>query len=410
MRYQSEQLGQILARSICVMLLISMLFVIESGPTHAQDGDGTAVAAEETNSEEPADASADQPEETEIELTEEPNEESTEPIDDTGDEAEVDPVVDEVATEIPPVPSPALAFDPLAAPECIPLSGDSAEPVMAGGTLEYICTYALSLDGTYVDPVSIMLDWSVAVSVGGDWGVQLLDPTGDPSAWTDAGQGSAALGLRTAYSYDTSVGALESLQDIVTIQFGLLLQRPVCTTDPVTLEVDVTGNASIPSSDQATVTSSTAQPLVARIDPVLADSDTSLPTVSIVGVDIDPVSFSLTDTQTHGTLTIQVDNPILQCRPANVLVAIQASTGSEIADAAYLTAVGSLDASGVAAAVPDTSGEGSSLDTPLVVSALPSGTEAGSYQQTIDFELTIPGATGAGLYQLNASAVVEPAE
>jgi hypothetical protein len=81
-----------------------------------------------------------------------------------------------------------------------------------------------------------------------------------------------------------------------------------------------------------------------------------------------------------------------------------------IPNAAYLSAVGAVDASALAGVVSDASGEGGSLDALVVVSSVQTGAATGNYQQTIEFDLNIPGATGAGLYQLDASAVVEPAE
>ena len=161
---------------------------------------------------------------------------------------------------------------------------------------------------------------------------------------------------------------------------------------------------------EATVTTTTQQPLVASIAPDLAPLDTTLPVVSIAGVSVDPVTFSLEPTQAHGRLTIQVDNSVPQCRQSNVLVSLQPSGDAEIDQQTTLSAVGALDASTIDAAVADSSGEGGSLGDFVIVSTVPGGAEAGSYQQTIEFELTIPGAAGAGAYQLVASVMVEPAE
>ena len=333
-----------------------------------------------------------------------------EPIEETGYGTDALPeeeaATPDPETEAPPSPAPTLAYDTSTLPSCLPVSSDT---IAAGSELEYACTYTISLDGANVDPATIAVDWSVSASVGGDWSVQLLDPTGDPAAWTEPGLASAELGFQTAYSYDFSVGPVQALQDVATNQFGMRIFRPECSSDPVRVELDVAGVASMPGDGAAMVTTNTAQPLTATIDPVLAPLDMTLPTVSIVDVSVDPVAFSLTDSKTHGALTIRVDNPMLQCQPSNVSVSLLASAGSAIEHGALVSSVGSLDESSIAAAQPDGSGQGSNLDTFVVVSTVPDRAEAGSYLQTIDFELMVPGAIAVGTYRLDASAVVEPA-
>lgn len=410
---QLSQLSRILVRAFLVALLIAAPIEIGRAPVRAQDagelatpaGDSTESAVDVSTD---SDSTTDAPPETELDSSEgtstdesdqgaSADESTTSPSDEASPESGADNSV---------TPSPSLTYEPTAPPSCLPVSGDVAEPIAAGGTLDYDCTSSLSLAGAWLDPATIALDWSISIWADSGWTAQLSADAG--VTWTDPEAASATLDLPLAYGGDGS-GVVESWQDMATVQFGLRVHRPACSTDPGAIDLQVTGSAALPGDD-ATITTTTQQPLGASLAPDLTPLDTTLPVVSIAGVSIDPVAFSLEATQTHGRLTIQVDNPVPQCRQSNVLVSLQPSGDAEIDQQTTLSAVGALDASTIAAAVADPSGEGGSLSDFVIVSSVPVGAEAGSYQQTIDFELTIPAAAGAGAYQLAASVMVDPAE
>lgn len=366
-----------------------------------------------------------------VEPTDEPvTEETPVPTEviDTGDE-QTPPSEEPVPTDTPeptedqteatppptvPVELPSSLTYSIAAPiACAPVSGIADEPISAGGTLDYDCTFPVDLHGKNLSPDQIAVAWTVSASSESTWSVQLAAPAVSGGNWSDPGQHLAQIGSDHANLDVLSVtpapadGQDALVDGRLTIAFQLRLERPQCTSDPVAFQVSAGATASTPGAPQATVVLDGAQPDPLTVTPSLAPLVVAAPVVSIESVTIDPVAFSLDDRTTSGVLTIHVENSTMQCSASDVAISVQAFVGTDISNSTGIVSVGALtgvpDGNYVALA-PDA---GTSLNAYVVVSTIEAGATPGSYTQTISFEVAVPGQISAGTFDVRASATVE---
>lgn len=409
------------ARVLGVIILILVSALSMAAPISAQDGvdDESPVAetapaqGETTDLGQATDIQAEETVVTEEPLTETPiDEPPAEPVDPVPTEnpeltveAEQSSEPEPTATEIPV--QAVLNYAGAESPSCVERNGNDA--IVAGGELIYDCTYTVALAGQHLDPSAIVLDWSIDAVASGDFNVQLLIPSNDADHWTEGGQSEVEREWQSTFAV-AGQGVVSTLDDSATLEFSLAIARPACSELPGSLELAVGGMASMPTNPETYVSDATSSRSSIILQPELLPLDDSLPTVSIQAVSIAPVEFSLSPSETTGSLTIEVDNPTLQCKASKITVSVQASAGGSAIESALLSWVGPLDESTIAAAAPVTDSEGHTLDRFIVISSVPAYAEPGSYQQTISFDLTVPAAVGAGTYQVAVSAVVDSAE
>lgn len=189
-------------------------------------------------------------------------------------------------------PTPILAYSPSATPACTTVD-DVPNEIAHGDFLDYICTYAVMLDGEHVSADAVQLDWSIQAAVEGGWSVQLLPP-GENAQWT---AGSSATAAFTSTS-DLAIASNQPgrLQTSEQITFHLRVHRVACGTvvQPVSLAASVT--ALLPGFEAATIEQTAAGTGSVIIEPALIDIPT--PTVEFTG----PLDF--------GEIQLASDGPV----------------------------------------------------------------------------------------------------
>ena len=398
------------------ILVVALLIFSSSGvlfpmQSYAQD-DGSSESTPTIDVDVPDAPVVD---ETSGEATVEP-----EPTDDTGTgEADAEPTlepspVDEATAEPTATPQALLTYSQIVNATCVPASGLVDDVIEAGASLDYTCSFATDLHAENVPLDGIDLSWSVSTSIDDGWQVQLATDSIDSGAWSEPGHNRAEIATQAIDRSTLTDSAAEddpavnTVTGSVALPFNLRLTRPACATDAPTLTLTLSSTATVPGNDQAIVTQEGDPLPPIELHPQLAPITYIAPTVSIVDFAITPVEFSLSDQTTQGTLTIHVENSVLQCQDSVVSVSVQAFTGTDVQDIVSLQSAGELIDAPLDGYLSIPPGEDSSLVSLANVSVVQAGAAAGSYTQTIGFELAIPGQLGAGAFDAQASVVVEP--
>ena len=397
------------------LLVVSSLGVVTPFPASAQDdssGDATPAIEVEVPDEPLVDETDDGSGE---EATVEPQ-----PTDDTGAGVpETEPTlapdpVEEPTAEPTAIPHALLSYSQNANVVCVPASGIVDDVIEAGGWLDYGCSFATELHAENVPLDGIDLSWSVTASTDDGWQVQLATDSIDSGAWSESGHNRAEIGAnaydRTAL-VESAAGddpSINTVSGMVTLPFNLRLSRPACASVAPIVTLSLSSVVSVPGNDEAIVTQEGDPIPPIELYPQLAPITSIAPTVSIVDFAIAPVEFSLSDQTTQGTLTIHVENSVMQCQDSIVSVSVQAFTGTDVRDIVTLQSTGDLTDAPPDGYIAVPLGEASSLVSLVSVSVVQAGAAAGSYTQTIGFELAIPGQLSAGEFGAQASAVVEP--
>jgi hypothetical protein len=320
-----------------------------------------------------------------------------------------------VAAEIATASPAELEYRPSRHPRCVPAPAQDSESIDAGATFDYQCEYSADVIGAGVAPADIALNWSVAAAVAEPWEIQVRrapdDDDHDAPTWSEAGRATFDRSFQTGIEQDPSHDVADALDETARFVFDLRLRRPPCAvvSEPIVLSTSVGVSATADPDLVISRNPVEVEPLT--LVPELTPLIESPPTVSIVAYEIAPTTFSLTDQVTQGSLTIQIENPAMQCRSWAVSVQAEAFVGDPLPGSIELAAVGDPSGSGSGAAyVVQPSAGVRSVDEPVVISVVPAGAEPGISTQTVQLSLSIPGQIGVGVYTSRATAAVTPLE
>lgn len=311
-----------------------------------------------------------------------------------------------------PIPTPTLTYAPADHPVCTPVD-DLPEVIASGGSLDYLCTSSVVLTGDHLSPLAISLNWTVMATISADWSVQLLPPVDDPTSepeWTAANRDVAEFEHQASVTDPSVADAADSFTTEQSLTFRLRVYREACQTSAPTVALDVRVAPTTQLVNAPQIERQGDQPEPYALTPSLEPITDAAPIVSIRDFMIAPIVFSLDDQVASGTVTLQVENVIHQCRDWSVAVTVQTSIGEAGSGHAIATVIGEPADAPLGIDVAPVFDSAQDLTSPVVVSVVHAGTEPGAYTQTIAFDLTIPGQTGVGLYRAHASAVVEPSE
>jgi hypothetical protein len=341
------------------------------------------------SSDAPSGADAEQPDSSPVdepsaEVTEAPADGAPELDDANLPSAEPDGEDPDSALETP-VPSPLLRYLPAERVSCTPVDGD-ALPVV--DTIDYLCTLDIDLHAEGVAESEIAIVWSVDAEIDAGWSVELRTQSGDE--WSQPGQASAH--LESVDRVGDAAEPADVSDERRTLAAVARAHRPACATDRPTLIVTFAATVGAPERPDAAISADGDQPAPLEVHPEPADLAIVPPAAAITDFSVAPVSFSLNDQVTTGTLALTIDNPAYQCHAWSIAVAL---------DAPGVVAITEVTVEGVAAPVPDW--------LEAIVGDVPKGAEAGSATLTISFEFTIPGGMATGSYNVAASASILPA-
>lgn len=154
--------------------------------------------------------------------------------------APVDPNQPAPETVDPPAaPVPSLRYAVAVQPSCS-LAPDQPAAIASGGTIEYVCSDSVYLNGADLVAASVDVAWSVYASVPGGWAVQMLPPVNDPAVeapvWTAEGASEAAFEFRQVAPLGASQDRI-TVDASITIEFRVRLMRAVCGMASQTLSV-----------------------------------------------------------------------------------------------------------------------------------------------------------------------------
>lgn len=394
---------------IASLFLLVVWLILTPAIVSAQEGDDPASTPEVIveNPDTPPDAGP----------TDEPTAES--PPDDTAPPPSNNPGADATPpgeSEAPPS-TPELSYASNAPMECLPVSGNPADAISAGGTLDYDCSFEIALHGRNVDPGALVIDWTVSAATESSWTLQLAQaPVVDDSAWSPVGEHQAQLQAQQPGAPDLAPVAADdgsqetTLDGNVTLHFQMRLARPQCAGDPVEVELDRTVAVSLAGNDLATITQDGAMPEPLQFRPLQAEIVPADPVVSIAAMSIDPVAFSLSERTTQGAITLQVDTAAVACQNFVVSLAVQAFSDTNATSTTTLQTVTAAD-DATQQAIPALDVDaGLPLNELSPIAVMQTGAAAGSYTLTIVFSVAVPGQLGAGAFDVRASALVAPAE
>jgi hypothetical protein len=239
----------------------------------------------------------------------------------------------ETATATPsPTPQPpALVAKAAVNPVCTPVEGQPAT-VASGASADYACTYQVALVGDRLAPSWIAIGWTLAAKISGGWSVQLLSSV--PKAeWSSAGAPTATLQQTTGAAPEASVDVQDGYTSVATWAFRVRMTRAACNVQPAELTLDLTGVATLPGHDDATVESSserTDRDPRFKISPALASIPE--PVLNFAG----PLSFGTVGVTAEGpaspvvtgSVDLTVSNLDLACGSWTVGLQAQALSGS----------------------------------------------------------------------------------
>jgi hypothetical protein len=321
------------------------------------------------------------------------------------------PTIEPTATSTPtPTPEVSLTYALASAPECT-LAPDQAAAVASGGAIDYACTSTLALNGTQVIPANVAVTWSASATIGGGWSVQVLPPQNDPQdvvEWTPAGATEARFDFVQRNPAGTAAEPGD-LATTTTIGYRLRVQRPTCSTEAQTFQLQ--HDVAVQSPDAPAEAEPTAPRDPLRITPDLQAIPE--PAVAFDGaLDFGEVSLSasgLPESTRGGSLGVVVSNLNQTCGEWTVRV-----SASALADQAGVPLPGSslVVVSINGEAVPDggcdlangcdlatLTGNPDALETQTIALGvelrMPEAATAGAFQTTLDAVLTSAGTTQA---------------
>jgi len=171
----------------------------------------------------------------------------------------------EPTVEPTPIRAPELAWRLATRPEC-ELPSDSVKTLASGGALIYRCISRVRLDGSAIVPASILIDWTVRASIGGDWRVSIQSSEREP--WIESQRGLTVLTISGSEGSLNGNDAVDSFDRIIEFRYRVKIERADCdfVARPVSLTHAVTVTAV-----GATVSDSTANVEPLLIEPRLQE-------------------------------------------------------------------------------------------------------------------------------------------
>jgi len=304
-------------------------------------------------------------------------------------------------------PPPHLTYAPAPAISCQPAAPYADGVIAAGASFDYDCTVAVDISAQRLRPGDLALDWHVSVTSDGDWSIQISTAPLDESAWSEPTLDRAEISTRSA-GPETLATAEGELAGTVSLPFGVRLVRPACAAVLPLIQVEAAVAVSA-TADGDVITEQTAdQPEPLTLAPQPAAIPEGAPAVTIEQFYVAPVSFSLVAQATTGTITVRIDNSVIQCHAWTLLLSITASTGGvSVGESSALSVEAITDTTG-GGYTAITAAQNASLTSPAGVGVVLFGAAPGSFTQTITFTLTIPGQLRAGTVNVQATAIVEP--
>ncbi len=222
--------------------------------------------------------------------------------------AELTPAADEAVSEptatAEPVPAPYLAFALGDAPACL-ADADMSTELASGGSVEYVCTSQLAIDGEALSSGDVLITWSIGAVITPGWSVQLLPPAPSPDTapvWTEPDGNEA----RFAFEQFSSLGpAAEagSFSGIATIEYRVRVNRPTCLGGAPELEISQSADVGAPETSGVDLEGGTvAAPFL--ITPVLASIPA--PAISFDG----PLDFGTIEATARGLNQTRIDGQL----------------------------------------------------------------------------------------------------
>lgn len=380
------------------MLLIYCVAYWSEGSVAAQEADAATPAAELATIESD---SAPTVEPTEAALEPTPS-----PVTDVLLETSTDETVQGEGEAPPPAPRPpVLSVDPGQTPECRPASGEGAPVLPAGSAVEFTCTYAIGIEASGIALDEIAVDWDIRTLVPDGLSVRLDASATGPERWSDASRGATDWNSDLVDPSAVRFSGVDNaergtISGLLLVTFSLQIARDACSSIEGAIQIDVQNQVSLPGHSELLIDRSDVVPEPLFIMPVMPAPNPIAPDVTILGVGIEPVRFSLSDQITTGSATIQVRVDEPQCGESNIFVKLT----DDIASSPPISLT-SVSADGDAVLGFHQS-PGQSLDTPVPIGVVSPSTATGFSTLTVSFELTVPGGLAVGVFAVNASAVV----